>query len=312
MEHFFLVGSVRSGTTMLRLMLDQHPKLGCFGEFEYVVDMLTDPGSPPSGIEFASWLSKERRFVSMGLKANASADYASIATGLLTQLEMASDKNLSASGMSVHRHFERLPFLWPNAKFVYLIRDGRDVSNSCRRMGWAGHLYQAADYWENAERSWERLQEHVCPVQCYEIRNESLVRHPVESLTKLCDFLGVEYDGSMLRYHENSAYGRPDPSKVAQWRHSMTPGELSILEARIGERLRRRGYAESGVPPVRLSFWRRLRYSLINRIGKHQFRIKRFGFWTWFVELGSRKLRIHRLEQSASRRIRSIALSHLK
>ena len=43
-EPFFLVGSERSGTTLLRLMLDHHTQLSWCNEFEYAVDLVSDKG----------------------------------------------------------------------------------------------------------------------------------------------------------------------------------------------------------------------------------------------------------------------------
>ncbi|MEO1614805.1 MAG: sulfotransferase [Planctomycetota bacterium] len=312
MNHFFLVGSVRSGTTLLRLMLDHHPQLGCFGEFEYAVDPLTDPTAPPSGAEFANWLGSERRFAAMKLSADPSLDYHAIAHSLLDQLASRVDKPFVMTGMSVHRNFERLAAIWPHAKFIYLYRDGRDVARSCRQMGWAGHLHHAAGFWEAAEASWKTLRELVPAEQCYEICNESLVQNPSAELASLCDHLGVDFSEQMLHYHVDTNYQPPDPSRLWQWKRKLTRAELGVLEARIGEQLRLRGYEPSGVEAVPASASKRLWYEIQNRWGKHRFRIRRFGLSLWATELLARKLRLTRLERGSSARIRRIAVNHLQ
>jgi hypothetical protein len=90
----------------------------------------------------------------------------------------------------------------------------------------------------------------------------------------------------MLEYSRDSTYERPDPNLVGQWRKKLTREELALLEARIGPALRQRGYESSGVPPARVSAWRRLLLRLDDRLGRFRFRRERYGL----AHLGRSKL----------------------
>src|SRR5262245_48875713 len=58
----FLVGSERSGTTLTRLMLDHHPQIAFFFEFEYAVDWMPDSGGWPDLDAYFNSLEMDRTF----------------------------------------------------------------------------------------------------------------------------------------------------------------------------------------------------------------------------------------------------------
>ncbi|MCO8120674.1 sulfotransferase [Stieleria sp. TO1_6] len=311
-QPFFVVGSVRSGTTLLRLMLDHHPQICCFGEFEYSIDLLNEPDQWPTGQRYAEWLADERRFQSNRLSADPNSDYQTIAKGMFTEMTGRCGKQLVAAGASVHRHFDRLQRLWPNAKYVYLYRDGRDVARSCMAMGWAGNVWAGARYWEEAEDTWAKLKGTIPADRWIEVRNEDLVTDTEHQLDRICQLVGTDFDPAMLTYPETTTYSLPDRSLLEQWRRKLSRRELQQLETRIGDRLKERGYADSDVPPKPIGPLTTAQLKLQNTIGKHQFRIHRFGMRLWAQELAARKLGLRSLERSAKRQTRQIAIKHLK
>src|SRR5215213_7611914 len=72
---FFLVGSVRSGTTMLRLMLDHHPQLACHFEYEFAVERMTDDGRFPEIEPYRSFLRRDRIFKCSAARSDESVSY---------------------------------------------------------------------------------------------------------------------------------------------------------------------------------------------------------------------------------------------
>jgi len=48
-------------------------------------------------------------------------------------------------GATVHRKFDKLLMIWPDAKFIHVVRDPRDVARSVVKMGRVGHVYYGAD-----------------------------------------------------------------------------------------------------------------------------------------------------------------------
>src|SRR5262249_2944038 len=83
-EPFFLVGSARSGTTLLRLMLAHHPRIECAPEFEFLVEASLDAGWPELD-EYYEWLSTNRIFLPHGLVIDRELDYPSLMKSFVGQ-----------------------------------------------------------------------------------------------------------------------------------------------------------------------------------------------------------------------------------
>jgi hypothetical protein len=274
-EPFFLVGSERSGTTLLRLMLSHHGRIECAPEFEFLVEELPPQGGWPDLEHFRDWLSTNRIFLPHGLAVDPQLDYPELVKSFLSQYVARSGKPIH--GATCHKHFDRLLRVWPRARFVHLLRDGRDVARSCIGMGWAGNVWYGAQRWIDAQDLWAGLEERLDASQHHELRYEDLIRDPQGELTRLCAFLGTEYDPAMLDYAQDSSYDRPDPKLIAQWRRKLSPAELGLLEGRIGARLREAGYEESGVPATRPGPLGRLALWAQDRWARLRFRYRRYG-----------------------------------
>jgi len=291
---FFLVGSERSGTTLLRLMLSHHPRIECAPEFEFLVESMPEEGWPDVD-RYRAELETSRIFAPHGLQVDPSLDFPDLARSFLEQFAARGGKPIV--GATVHKHFDRLLRLWPQARFVHLLRDGRDVARSCIAMGWAGNVWHGAERWIDAELLWSSLRGSLPEERRLDVRYEDLIVAPEETLGQVCRFLGCEYDPAMLSYAESSTYDRPDPALVAQWKRKLSPADLALLEARIGPMLRERGYEESGVaadPPGPL---RRLSLALENRSRRAAFRRGRYGLGLVLRGRLARLLRLRGLER---------------
>lgn len=274
-EPFFLVGSERSGTTLLRLMLAHHRHIECAPEFEFLVEEMPAESGWPELERYYEWLATNRIFVPHAFTIDRTLDYPALMKSFLAQYSVRSQKPIH--GATCHKHFDRLLRIWPRARLVHLVRDGRDVARSCVGMGWAGNVWHGAERWIEAERLWASLVPAIHPARRIELYYEDLIRAPEKTLTRVCAFLGTDFEAAMLDYSRDSSYERPDPSLVGQWRKKLGPAELALLEARIGPMLRARGYEESGVPAARVGVWRRFALALDDRRGRFRFRRERYG-----------------------------------
>jgi sulfotransferase family protein len=245
---FFLIGAERSGTTLLRLMLDHHAEISCGGEFNYVTAHLQEDGSEPTPKLFEEALRLDRQFSSSGLAFVPVLDYAQQVRSFLIQL----CRDGRAVGATVHFNYRSLVRWWPEARFIHLVRDPRDVSISVIQMGWSGNLWAASKRWLAAERAVEEFREQVPDARIHELRFEDLVSHPVEELSALCSFLDLEYDPGMLSYPANSTYPAPDPKAAERWRKKLTTDEVQLVEQSVGDWLLKRGYPHLGSPPLDL------------------------------------------------------------
>lgn len=155
----FLVGAERSGTTVLRLMLDHHPDIAWCYEFEYAVDKISNEGDFPSLNEYYKWLEAHRIFQDTGFIIDPGLSYPQLINSFLGQKQEQARKPII--GATVHRHFDRLLYIFPDARFIHLIRDARDVARSCIGMGWAGNVYMGVERWIEAELLWAKLSQNL-------------------------------------------------------------------------------------------------------------------------------------------------------
>ena len=156
-------------------------------------------------------------------------------------------------GATVHRHFDRLLKIWPNARFIHLIRDGRDVARSCIGMGWSGNVWTGVERWLEAESLWNELKPKISADQYTEVNYEDLITQPAEVLTEICQFIGLEYDKAMLNYDQDTTYSKPDPKLIQQWRKKLSEEEIRLVESRASDLLVSRGYELSGLPSLQLT-----------------------------------------------------------
>jgi hypothetical protein len=205
-----VVGAPRSGTTALAWALDQHPELGTLGESQILVDLFAsgrlDKNYKREGD--ASWLrrrgiDREQFLTDVGLGLNV----------LLTR---------AAGGRrwvdKTPYHTLMLPWLadmFPGAKFVHILRDGRRVVHSMVRFGEEGPRWSQDFEW--ACRTWARFVtaardfEASNPGRCITVRNEELVDDPGGGFGRILAFLDLAYDPAPAEFFAtnrlNSSFG---------------------------------------------------------------------------------------------------------
>jgi hypothetical protein len=240
-------GALRSGTTLLRLMLDAHPQLICPGESDFLFEHLRE--NPATGELFCdpAAMERDRIFRNSGLALPDRAEISQALPGLIAGLRKGRRGTLV---LMTHRHPDRILRLFPRLKIVHMLRDPRDVARSSIGMLWAGNVFFGVDHWSATERAWDCVANQLDPSRVFTLRYEELVARPSTALEALCHFFGDEFDPAMLSYHATSTYQKPDSALIEQWRHNQTPREIGLVEAKIGDLLERRGYAPSGYAPV--------------------------------------------------------------
>lgn len=303
----FLVGAERSGTTLLRLLLDGHPDVAFASESEFLVDRMGDDGSFPAPDAYAEYLATNRVFQLSGLEVDPRLAYPALARSFLAQ--RAADRPVV--GATVHRRFDLLLHLFPEARFVHLIRDARDVAASVIARGWAGNTWTASARWEDAERAWERLVALLPADRWLELRYEDLLRAPERELGRICAFLGIPFRREMLEVEGRSSYRRPDPSRAEAWRRHLSPRAVRLVEARIGGLLEARGYAPSGLPPLRVGPWTARGLRLQDRVARFGHEVRVLGWRLRLAEAAARRLRLRRLHRRILRRVHAVRNARL-
>ena len=154
--------------------------------------------------------------------------------------------------------------IFPNAKFIHLIRDGRDVALSLITKKWGPTTFtNAIRYWEKTILMTRRLLKMLNSNQTIELRYEDLVRSPEEHLRKLCSFLQIEYHENMLNSYSDKALDnaivknqvsgihknildKPNTSQLLKWKKTLSSVDQAIAWEYAGDELKHYSY-ESGI-----------------------------------------------------------------
>ena len=314
----FLIGSERSGTTLLRLMLDSHHNMLIWAEYEYATDLVSDAGNFPNLPDYYQWLQSNRNFLMDGPLIDRRLSYPALVNSFLKQFQQFSDDKTENSrpkpliGATVHHNFDRLLHIWPDAKFIHIVRDGRDVSRSCVNMGWAGDGWHGAKRWLTAEKLWDEMKLKVPAERRLEVRFERLVENTTETLGAICEFMGDRYHPDMMNYAVGTDYGLPDASLVNQWHTKLSKREIQLIEARIAPLLVDRDYRLSGLPAIRVSKVDRMLLKIQNKWGILSRRARKYGIPLMSADLIARQLKLRRLRDRINKEFSVIDIKSMK
>lgn len=152
-------------------------------------------------------------------------------------------------------HMNAIRDVYPNVKFIHLIRDGVDVVNSYLKSRDGYSIEQAAQRWNGSVQAFENFAKRH-PDNCHVVRYEALVAKPDEVIKQLCEFLAINYDLSkidqrenvtkmgdvtMLKHHEN-VFNSINTSSVGKGRKLLELEDREILHKLIGTELKKYGY----------------------------------------------------------------------
>ncbi|MCA8887302.1 MAG: sulfotransferase [Parvularculaceae bacterium] len=303
----FVCGALRSGTTLLRLMINHHPLLDNPGEMDFLFEG-PDDESVNALAHYRREVSFNRVFRSTGLRIDDALSYPDLIRSFLSQLRRPG-KRLS---INIHRNFHRIPAIFPDARYVHLLRDPRDVAKSAIGMGWAGNVFHGVDHWIFSERDFEELSRQVQPQQIHTLKNEDLIVDPRGALTALCEFLGVDFDAAMLDYPAHTTYSAPDPSLTEQWKRNLSAREIALVESKVAPMLAPRGYAASGGAMLAPNGFEKFRLRQENRLGRVRFSIRRYGAGLTLAALLSRIVPVGGFREAVQRRVEKKMIAHLK
>jgi hypothetical protein len=146
--------------------------------------------------------------------------------------------------------------LWPEARFIHVVRDGRNVALSFLETSFGpDDIERAAIRWRTRVLETAKAGHHLGS-ECTTVHYEELVADPERELRRLCGFVGLDFDDAMLRYHEHpeavtdyihnpeahANLARPPTKGIRDWRSEMSPADVETFEQLAGLELSRFGY----------------------------------------------------------------------
>ncbi len=287
-DPFFLIGAERSGTTLLRLMMDHHPEIRFQFESNFLVDYLGPNGEEPDFEWVQQQLQMDRGAQLCGFEIGKDARFKEELRNFLAKDARKVGKPIF--GAAIHRRFAHLLHIWPQARFINLLRDPRDVASSVINMGWAGNPWHASEFWAEAQKEADTLLASLPKERWIRIHFEDLVCKPEQTLAKLCSFLGCEFDPSMLSYPEDTTYPPPNASAAQRWKKKLSPRQVQYVECRVGTQLEKAGYQPSGLKAYQPGRMRRFWLHWQNRWAKFLFKAKRYGWGNTLGHLFCKKI----------------------
>lgn len=302
-------GALRSGSTLLRLMIDAHPLLHCNGEHDYLFDHVRFDQAEKRWLIDRHKLLLDRIFLGHDIICPETTDAKAAIRDLLAQLR---NKGGGKLVIMIHRNLKAAIALLDDPLLIHLIRDPRDVAASSIGMGWAGNVYYGADHWIATETEWITVSPSLPRASVFTLRFERLIADPTSQLTDFCGFVGVDFSSQMLEYHRATTYEPVDLNLASQWRRKRTRREIALIELRVGELLASSGFEPSNFDPIKLGVLERAGLWFGNKAHTWRVRMERHGLLDSIKVAAARRLGVEAWAKPAILRINERTRRYLK
>jgi hypothetical protein len=266
-----VLGVSRSGTTLLKEMLDASSTLAIPSESYFIPQLWDRHGARPSTEAILEDLGRLARVREWGVAVGevrdrlpAGATFSAVIEAVYACYAGARGKERFGDKTPTYmQHLELLERVFPGAQYVHIVRDGRDAAlsflamrrrprfNWSRPRGVAGF----ACAWRLEVTRARRFGQTLAPGRYYELRYEDLVAEPSRRLAEVCAFLGLELEPAMLDYHrhvdparlqDHPRLAEPPTPGTRRWRDEMRPPDVARFEAIAGDLLQELGYERAG------------------------------------------------------------------
>jgi hypothetical protein len=272
----FIIGHERSGTTLLMALLGCHPRIGIpevgwlfpriypwrhtYGDlsidanFRTLVDeMLFGLNQPLWGMAMNPMTAVDE-IISLAEERSFAGVYAAMHQRYLQQ------EGKPRWGQKTPNNLYFVPQIldcFPNAQFLHITRDGRDVATQSMRSAFgAGNIFGAADTWHKANLFVNPFREQYPATVWMDVKYEELCRAPEQVLRAVCQFIEEEYDPNMLNFHQtpiaaqrgkqrdHAPLGQPVSEKhIGIYKYYLSVYEQQVYAAIAGQTHLSAGYA---------------------------------------------------------------------
>ncbi len=269
---FFIIGTGRCGTTLLQSMLSEHSQIlvplevGFFTNWEPAIHF-SDPLLENEVDEYLRYCIQYWWWPALSIDSEAFCEVVrggvrsarSIFLWLLEQLSAGSGKvKIGEKTIGNWHKVGRILGLFPQAKFIHIYRDPRDVVVSLQEQVWwkTKSTISTAMYCRQVLRELKTLEQQIDKKQFLRVQYELLVRKPEQELSRICVFLGSKFESRMLHFDQRSQRGYVDAEaewkdltlkpltleRIGRYREQLKPREIWTIEQLLGELLIEYGY----------------------------------------------------------------------
>ena len=248
-QPIFIIGSPRSGTSLLRLILTSHTKIIIPPECGFIVWLHRKYSnwSARDAIDyyvreqylndlyscrkFDTWVLDRMAMDSLIIEKQP-IDYATLCGLIYAAYAHQYSRSATIWGDKNNFYIDYLPTLdkiYPEARFLHIVRDGRDVACSYREVmqhkstspyapklttniesiaiEWSTNVFKVADYLNSLSNS-----------KKITVRYEDLVQQPESVLLSICDWLNLDYEHQMLEFHDINRRKQLEPALTMGWK----------------------------------------------------------------------------------------------
>jgi hypothetical protein len=287
----FIVGVDRSGTTLLTMMLDMHSQLWIPNESHFIVDYF----EKYEGVAITQDDNLKRSIVRKIFDERYVRDWDISITA--DQVDVTACRTLSDVIAAFYQacatskgkmlwgdktprylvHVDVLNKLYPEARFIHIVRDGRDVAESISQMWWGANDFASAlKSWERRVEMGHKMLNMLPQDRWIQLRFEDLVLDTKKELRRVTDFLQLPFEESMLGYasvaaekvggridkHHSGLMQAPQASETYRWKNRLSHADQALAWQIAGRMLKHFQY-EEGVTKHHLRLVRSLYYSVL-------------------------------------------------
>jgi hypothetical protein len=226
----FIIGAGRSGTTMFRLMLNSHPDIYVppeawfFGDLLFkfynkktltINDLKTARFIITSNVRWPDWKCSDE-VLDAALDFKSPPTIRELIESVFFNCSQLGDRKIWGEKSPRHSHLiTQMKEVFPDAKFIHVIRDGRDSCISIYNRGWWDRSFpRICEHWSSCVKA--AIKGRNFPAEQYlEIRYEDLVANPKSTLEKVCIFLNIEFYSSMIEFNKRIEVDVPEREAIA-------------------------------------------------------------------------------------------------
>ena len=258
----FIIGCPRSGTTLIRVILDSHPNICCGPETHLIRNL-----KPIKDNIHENW----NRLEPYGLTENIANKKLSEIFSIFHEnyMKLKNKKRWAEKTPDNIFYIDVINEFFPNCQFINVIRDGRDVVCSYKDRWGRVIIYTAIKNWNEAAELTYRFRKQFDDKRYMEIRYEKLIKNPEEETKRMMNFLGEEWFPDLLEHHKkehdfwfNVETGknidfkkekkpiRHSPSRpifsssIGKWKKNLNILEKLIVNISLNKNLKKLGYKD--------------------------------------------------------------------